>query len=168
MRHRDVPYPGQKLRLYTDENFPFPVVEALRSQARWRRKVTIQTAAEAGYTRRDDTFQFRYCRTHGLVLVTLDAGFWDDRKYPLADQMPGLIIVDARSEDDIAGGLEAVLSFVAEIPFPNDFAGDSKFKVSNEGAVMRGRDATTRRIKTMRLIPGQTTDQDVAQYFGFL
>jgi predicted nuclease of predicted toxin-antitoxin system len=157
MRLRNLPFPKQKLRLYADENIPSPVVEYLRSQPRWRRKISVQTAVEAGNAKRDDQFQFEYCRRQGLILVTLDTDFWDDRAFPLADRMPGLIAVDARSESDIISGLEAILSFLALIPFPNEFAGDSKFKVSNEGAVMRGRDVKTRAIKTMRLVPGETT-----------
>jgi predicted nuclease of predicted toxin-antitoxin system len=168
VRPRNPPYPKQKLRLYADENVPLPLVDQLRSQPRWRRRISIKTAAETGNVGRDDRFHFDYCRSEGLILVTLDTDFWNDRAFPLGDKMPALIIIDARSSDDIAIGLVVILSFISDMPFPNDFAGDSKFKVSNEGAVMRGRDARTRAIKTMRLLPGQTTDVDVAKYFGFL
>lgn len=81
--------------------------------------------------------------------------------------MPGIIIVDARSWDDIWSGLDAMLSFLCDVPFPKDFASDSKFKVSNEGAVMRGRDARTRKIKTIRLTPG-TSAESVAEHFGLI
>jgi predicted nuclease of predicted toxin-antitoxin system len=168
MRHRKLPYAGQKLHLYADENLPLPLIEALRSDSRWRRKVSIRTASEAGNANRDDAFHFEYCRSEGLILVTLDTDFWDDRAFPLGDRLPAIIIIDARSGDDIAGNLEAILSFLTAIPFPNDVAGDSKFKVSNEGAVMRGRDAHTREIKTIRLIPGETTTLDVAKHFGVI
>jgi hypothetical protein len=167
VKRRRIPFAKQKLRLYTDENVPSPVIDAFRSDSSWRKRVSVQTAVDAGNANRDDEFHFGYCRSHGLVLVTLDADFWDDRAFPLGDRMPGIIIIDARSWDDIAAGLESILSFVTGMPFPNDFAGDSKFKVSNEGAVMRARDAETREIKTLRLRPG-TTAEEVARHFGYL
>jgi predicted nuclease of predicted toxin-antitoxin system len=154
VRRRNIPYPAQKLRLYADENVPLPLVDELRSEARWRRKVSIQTAAEAGNANQDDAFQFRFCRTHGLILVTLDADFWDDQAFPFGEQMPGIIIIDARSQDDIASSLDAILSFICGMPFPIGFAGDSKFKVSNEGAVMRGRDARNEGDQDHALDPG--------------
>ena len=97
MKHRNVPFPAQKLRLYADENVPLPLVEELRSESRWRRKVSIQTAVEAGNANRDDAFHFSFCRARGLILVTLDTDFWDDRAFPLGHGMPGIIIIDARS-----------------------------------------------------------------------
>jgi hypothetical protein len=34
----------------------------------------------------------------GLVLVTLDHGFWDDRKYPLQNVRRGIIFIDERAD----------------------------------------------------------------------
>ncbi len=68
--------------------------------------------------------------------------------------------------DDIESGLGALLDFLSGIPFPTSITADSKFKVSNDGAVMRGRDASTKEIKTLRLVPGETSDADVLKHFG--
>jgi predicted nuclease of predicted toxin-antitoxin system len=168
VRHRNLPFPKQKLRLYTDENFPLEVVQAIRSDSAWRRKLTVQTAADAGNLRRDDRFHFEYCRKNGLVLVTLDNDFMDDRAFPFGDEEPGLIRIVSRSSDQILAALEAILIFVTEMPFPSDFIADSKLQVSNEVAVMRGRDVETRQIKTLHLIPGKTSAEDVMTYFSLL
>jgi hypothetical protein len=63
-----------------------------------------------------------------------------------------------------------ILTLVTELPLPSNFIADSKLRVSNEGAraLMRGRDAETRVIKTMRLIPGETTYSQVLEFFSYL
>jgi predicted nuclease of predicted toxin-antitoxin system len=162
-----IPYTQKKLRLYADENVPTAVVEAIRSDPSWRRKVTIETAQEAGNANRDDDFHFQHCRKHGLVLVTLDDDFMDDRRFPFGDHQPGIITIVGRSHDDLTRNLWSILDFITGMRFPEDFAGDAKFRVSNAGALMRGRDAETREIKTMRLVHG-TSAEDVANHFGFL
>lgn len=167
MRHRNPPCAKQKLRLYADENFPVEVVAAIRSDPAWRRRVTIETALEVGNTGRDDRFHFDYCRQKRLVLVTLDDDFMDDRAFPFGDGQPGIIVIVSRSAVDIRANMEAVLDFVTGMPFPPDFIGDSKLQVSNEGVVMRGRDAETRQIKTMTLAQG-TTAEDVMEHFNYL
>jgi hypothetical protein len=86
---------------------------------------------------------------------------------PFGHAMPGIIIIDARSWDDIGSGLESLLLFLSRMPFPNTIVADAKFKVSNEGIVMRGRDARTRVIKTLRISEG-TTFQDVWEHFGLV
>ena len=167
MARQRIPHTQKKLRLYADENVPAAVVEAIRSNPSWRRKVTIETAQEAGNANRDDDLHFQHWRRQGLILVTLDDDFMADRRFPFGDHQPGIITVVGRSPDDVLGNLVAILDFITGMRFPEDFAGDSKFPVSNEGAVMRGRDAETREIKTMRLVQG-TSAADVAKHFGFL
>lgn len=166
-RRRQQPFPKQKLRLYVDHNFPAAVVEAIPSDSGWRRKVTIETAAEAGNARRDDESQLDYCRKNGLVLVTLDDDFMDDRRFPFGEGQPGIIRIIDGPPTDVLTNLEAILDFLTAMPLPNNFAGDSKFQVSNEGAVMRGRDSATRAIKTIEIKPGMTTEE-VARHFSYL
>lgn len=166
-RRRRQPFPKQKLRLYADHNFPAEVVEAIRSISGLRRKVSINTAAEVGNERRDDQFQFEYCRKNGLVLLTLDDDFMDDRRFPFGEGRPGIIKVVDGPPTDVLINLARLLEFLAYMPLPNNFAGDSKFQVSSEGTVMRGRDSETRRVKTLEIRPGMTTEE-VARHFSYL
>lgn len=168
MARRRSAYLRQKLRLYADENFPLEVVEAVRSDPLWRDKVVVRTSAELGTRNRDDGFHLSYCRRHGLVLLTLDADFMDDRRFPFGEESPGIIRIVPASLGDIRTALEMVLSFLTEVPRPQNFAGDSKFQVSNEMVVMRGRDSETRRVKTIRVIPEKTTYAEVMEHFSYL
>jgi Domain of unknown function (DUF5615) len=70
--------------------------------------VTIETA-EAGLEGRDDGGHLAHCRREGLILVTLDGDFMDDRRYPIGHQTPGIIHVVSSSEGDIFESLATLL-----------------------------------------------------------
>ena len=84
--------------------------------------------------------------------MSLNKHFLNDRKFPI-QKIAGIIVV-------IAG------RNLSLIPRPKAFIGDSKFQVSLEGFVMRGRDSKTREIKTPTIVPGDTSDK-IARHFHY-
>ncbi len=168
MTHKRRPYFKQKVALYFDENFPVEIIDVLKLNKRWAKKLKLKSVFDYGYDKKDDAFHFGFCRKNGFTLVTLDEDFWNDHDYPF-NEIPGVIIVKATKTDikKITISLLTFLDFMVDFPRPRVFIGDSKFKVSPEGVVMKGRDATTRAIKTMEISPGVSMLK-VARYFGYV
>jgi predicted nuclease of predicted toxin-antitoxin system len=156
-RRRRRPFLKQKLPLYFDANFPRELIQEIKADRAWRKRCSIHSAAEEGNQHRDDKFQLEFCKTKGYVLVTLDADFMNDRKYPFS-HIPGVIrVVAAKNDmDSIERRLATLLDFIASFPAPRMFVGDTKFQVSPEGCVIRGRDAVTGRIKEVRIKSGHS------------
>jgi predicted nuclease of predicted toxin-antitoxin system len=161
------PYLKQKLKLYFDENFPREIIESLKQVKAWKRKCKIHSVYDFGNQNKDDRFQYAFCKSKGYVLVTLDEDFWNDTLYPL-DATPGLIQVIAGRNDPIKIQicLEMLLTFLSMFPFPKSFVGNSKFRVSAERCVIKGRDAKTGEIKIHIIVPGDTLNE-VAKFFGY-
>jgi predicted nuclease of predicted toxin-antitoxin system len=161
------PYFRQKPILYFDENFPGTVVASLKENPKISNCFKIRSVYDFGHETKDDDFQYEFAKRSGFVLVTLDRGFLNDRRYPI-QKIPGIIVVAASSNQTsrIARSLSMLASFLALVPFPKAFIGDSKFQVSLEGCVMRGRDAKTREIKTLTITLGHTLSE-VAQHFHY-
>jgi predicted nuclease of predicted toxin-antitoxin system len=82
----------RKLRLYADHNFPLQIVEELRAAG-----IPVRTAADDGRASHDDSAVYARARKLGLVLLTLDGDFWDDRRHSL-QKGPGVIFVDLPPE----------------------------------------------------------------------
>jgi hypothetical protein len=83
--------------------------------------------------------------------------------------MPGVIIVkdtkaNAQRTVEVLANL---LDFVLTTPFPKSFMRESKFVISGEGCVMRGKDAVTKEIKSFHIIAGKTTIKEVRDYFSY-
>ena len=77
-------------RLYADSNVPREIIEHLRAQ-----EFDVLWIAEDEKLRRerDDKFHYHEARKRGRILLTCDADFWNDRKFPLKDS-PGVLILD--------------------------------------------------------------------------
>ena len=158
-------YFRHKIPLYFDEHIPGNVVLALREVKRWKKKCRILSVTNCGQSGRDDRHQFEYCRKKDYVLVTRDRGFLDDRRFPLI-RCPGIIVL-TQTDDEAARMLSALdqfLSFMCEMPFPKGFLGDSKFQLSVDSCIMRGRDAKTREIKAVKIRPGSSLREVAAQF----
>ncbi len=67
-----------KARFYADENFPPTATAILRDMG-----ATVVTAKEAGLMGRPDESHVAYARRNGLVLVTCDRDFLDEKRHPL-------------------------------------------------------------------------------------
>lgn len=92
---------SKKLKLYADASVPLPIIKELRGA-----KIPIQSALEEGLSTDDDWTIMGAAKRQGKVLLTTDADFWDDRKFPL-HQAHGIIFVDV-SPSDIEGILAAL------------------------------------------------------------
>lgn len=164
------PYLRQKPHLYFDENCPEDVIRHFRRASYWKNKVKTTSAFLEGNVKRSDLFHYRFCQRHRLTLVTLDGDFADDRRYPFTHgKMAGMIIVRASSSNPptIVGLLAMLLGFVVLFPFPRGLLLETKLIATQQGVTMRGRNAATHEIKTMRIVPRQTTTQDVRLFFGY-
>jgi predicted nuclease of predicted toxin-antitoxin system len=162
-------YHKQKPRLYFDENFPPDVIEHFRSPY-WKKRVWTTSAHEERRLGQADRFHYTHCLRHQYTLVTLDADFNDDRRYPFVHgKMPGIIIVRASSAEvqRAANMLAILLDFVMKLPFPNEFLAETKFIVAQDGAIIRGRDSATREIKSLRVLPRVTTTWQVRAFFNY-
>jgi predicted nuclease of predicted toxin-antitoxin system len=78
----------QKVRLLADHNVPQSLVEEVRAHG-----ITVKTAHELGLARLEDAELLSYAKREGLILLTMDDGFWSDKKYPI-HQSGGIIFLD--------------------------------------------------------------------------
>lgn len=150
-------YFKQKINLYFDENFPQEVVNQLKNDKWFGKKCKIFSVFDEQTRGREDKFHFDYCKKKGFTLVTLDAGFWNDSKYPFGT-IPGVIILtcDGKKLTEVKELIEVFVSFFSMFPYPKYFIGDSKFRVSEKGCLMKGRDSITRKIKSFLIQPGNS------------
>jgi hypothetical protein len=82
--------------------------------------------------------------------------------------MAGIIMVKASSAEveGIIYALAQLLDFLMTLPFPRAFLEDTKFVVARDRVTMRGRDATTREIKTLHVRAG-TPRQEIREFFSY-
>lgn len=169
MPHHKRPYFRQKPVLYFDENFPARVVEELKRDNRFRKLFRILSVFDLENENRDDEFQYSFCKRKDFVLVSPDQDFMSDRKYPI-QKMPGTVVIscDGNQIARIRACLMVITNCLSYVPLPKVFMGDSKFQVSPEGCVMRGRDSRTREIKSITIRPGDSMRRvaDHFHYFG--
>jgi predicted nuclease of predicted toxin-antitoxin system len=169
MPHRKRPYFRQKPVLYFDENFPQTVLGTLKENRQIKNCFKIFSVYDFHHQNKDDDFQYAFAKKKGFVLVTLDKDYMNDRKFPI-HKIPGIILIIAgrNQTSRIMRCLITLTNFLSVVPLPKSFMGDSKFQVSLEGCVMRGRDAKTREIKTITITPGDTLAKIANEfhYFG--
>jgi len=67
-----------KARFYADENFPTKAVSLIREMG-----ARVQTTQEAGRVGHPDHNQAAYALKNGLMLLTCDRDFLDERRFPL-------------------------------------------------------------------------------------
>jgi predicted nuclease of predicted toxin-antitoxin system len=81
------------LKFKTDENMPVEVVEMLRSAG--HDAVSVLDQNLGGW---EDPGVAEVCRAEGRIVVTLDTGFADVRRYPPQDYA-GLIVLRLKRQD---------------------------------------------------------------------
>jgi predicted nuclease of predicted toxin-antitoxin system len=170
MKRERRPFLKQKPVLYFDENFPVPVMDHFRKGSRWKKKIKVLSAIDLGHKGKPDEFHFAHCARNGYTLVSRDDDFNDDAAYPFANgNMHGVVIVKETKGNvqKIANVLASLLNFVLTTPFPKSFLKESKFIVSGEGCVMRGRDARTKEVKSLQIVAGRTKMGEVREYFSY-
>jgi hypothetical protein len=170
MKRQRRPYLKQKPILYFDENVPAPFVSHFRKGTWWKKKIKVLGAVDLGNQGRSDDFHFQYCSRLGYTLVSFDTDFNDDTAYPFSNgHMHGVIMLKgAKNNSDRKSDFSALLSFVLDTPFPKSFLLESKFIISNEGCVMRGRDVKTKQIKSLHIASGKTRLGDVWKHFSII
>jgi predicted nuclease of predicted toxin-antitoxin system len=77
-----------KARFYSDENFPAQAVHLLRQIG-----AKVKTAQEAGLISHPDENQLAYARRNGLIFLTCDRDFLDNRRFPLI-HCPAIFVLD--------------------------------------------------------------------------
>jgi predicted nuclease of predicted toxin-antitoxin system len=77
-----------KARFYADENFPRQAVTLLREIGG-----RVQTAQDAGLAGHPDESHAAYALKRGLVLLTCDRDFLDERRFPLI-HCPAIFVFD--------------------------------------------------------------------------
>jgi len=91
---------AKKLKLFADASIPATIVEELRSAG-----ISVASASEQGLTSADDQTILGAAKKQGKVLLTMDADFWNEQKFPV-HQIHGIIFVDV-SPSDIDDALRA-------------------------------------------------------------
>ncbi len=131
---RTPPGPHKKLKLYVDINVPEPLVQELRSAG-----LTLQSARQYGTASRPDENIYQEARERGLVLLTMDSDFWQDRKHPL-QTTAGIIFVDV-SPDAPEKACDALARFYRSFAkyFPLDWWSGMKARLSEHGFILRFR-----------------------------
>lgn len=163
------PYFKQKPKLYFDENFPIEVTRHFCFPY-WKKKIKVTSAIQQGYCGRSDRFHHAYCTRHDHTLVTLDLDFNNDRIYPFTHGPMGGIIMIRGSVSEatrIIQTLAQLMDFILSLPLPKLFLGDTKFIAALDGVTIRGRDAATREIKTLRVTTGATTRREICEFFSY-
>lgn len=84
----DPGFVGKKLKLLADADVPKPIVDELNAA-----NVVVKTLSTLD-RRRDDRGVLEIATRQGLVLLTLDRDFWDDRKHPVHLVRRGIVFVD--------------------------------------------------------------------------
>lgn len=104
----------QKVRLLADHNVPHSLVEEIRAHG-----IAVNTAQELGLARLEDAELLSYAKREGLILLTLDEGFWSDKKYPI-HQSGGIILVDVGASASAKASLGLQMLFL----FAKSFGGN--------------------------------------------
>jgi hypothetical protein len=126
------PGPHKKLKLYVDMNVPEPLIKELRAAG-----LVLHLARGKGSPGRPDENIYQEARRRGLVLLTMDRDFWQDREHPL-QTTAGIIFVDA-SPDEPAKAADGLGRFYALFAkhYPLDWWKGTKARVYDHGFVIR-------------------------------
>ena len=103
------------------------------------RSVRITSCLLAGKGAHDDLSIWEEARRQGRVLLTMDRGFWNDRRFPL-QKCPGVIFLDV-SPDKAERAVDALAVFFALFAqhYPLDWWDEIKVRVRIDGFVIKMR-----------------------------
>lgn len=139
--------PG-KARMVSDANFPLPLVRAMI-----RRGLDIRTAHELGLSQLADDELLEQITKMGRILLTMDADFWSDTKFPL-HRVGCLVFVEGNESR-----IERTDGFDLLILFLTTFGGAStRMKIK----------ATSDRIFTKINVDGKKTGFEIKGFRPFI
>lgn len=119
----------RKARLVCDVNFPKPIATLIKG-----RGFEIKTAQELGYEKLSDKDLLTKVLAHGYALMTMDADFWSDVKFPL-HRYSSLVQIDSTSQTlTESNGFELMLVLLKSLGGARHF----KWKVSASQLFVKG------------------------------
>ena len=124
--------PTKKLKLFADASVPATIVKELRSAG-----IPVESALDQGLSRANDQAILGVARKQGKVLLTMDADFWNETKFPV-HQVHGIIFVDV-SPSDIDDALQALgllYGCLAE-KYPLDWWQGMKARATPQGFILK-------------------------------
>jgi predicted nuclease of predicted toxin-antitoxin system len=133
-----------KWRLYADNNTEKEIVEHLRDA-----EMDVLWVAENSDLRRqtDDIFHYRKAKELKRYLVTHDADFWDDKRYPLQG-CPGLVLL-ATNDTELGKYLVILLRKLLRDYNPLAeplFLDGVKIRLTNEGVTIKMVDHDSQKV----------------------
>jgi predicted nuclease of predicted toxin-antitoxin system len=138
-----------KVRFFADENFPMRAVEILRAMG-----AKVLTVQEAGTRRHPDENHAAFALREGLILLTCDRDFLDNRRFPLV-HCPAIFVFDFGdgTEREIR---QACRCMSVVFPAPQFYDKWCKFDVRRDSwtATFRYQNGTTSRSR-FRLFRGK-------------
>jgi len=126
--------PHKKIKLYADINVPEPLLQELRSAG-----LVVRSARIQGSQSRPDENIYQEARKLGLVLLTMDGDFWQDRDHPL-QTTAGIVFVDVSPDEPekACDGLARFYVLFAKY-YPLDWWKGTKARIYERGFVIRTR-----------------------------
>jgi len=124
--------PTKKLKLFADAGVPATMVKELRNAG-----ISVESASDRGLSNADDQTVLGVARKQGKVLLTMDADFWNETKFPV-HQVHGIIFVDV-SPSDIDDALQALgllYGCFAE-KYPLDWWQGMKARATPQGFILK-------------------------------
>ena len=116
----------QKLRVLADHNVPQSLVEEIRAHG-----IMVKTAHELGLAKVEDAELLSYAKREGLILLTLDDGFWSDKKYPI-HQSGGIIFVDISTPASATASLGLQMLFLFAKSFGGNWRSGLKARATSD------------------------------------
>jgi predicted nuclease of predicted toxin-antitoxin system len=127
-----LPKKPKKVKFLADQNIPIKIVQELRNA-----KISIATVEELGLEGCPDENLVQIARKRGLVILTTDRDFWDERKHPI-HKCFGIICIDAGPQDS-----KKILESIALIDvfflryIPREWWDKQKALIKSNGFVLR-------------------------------
>jgi predicted nuclease of predicted toxin-antitoxin system len=121
----------QKVRLLAGHNVPHSLVEEIRAHG-----ITVKTANELGLATVQDAELLSYAKREGLILLTLDDGFWSDKKYPI-HQSGGIIFVDVSTLASTTASLGLQMLFLFAKSFGGNWRSGLKARATSDKFELR-------------------------------
>lgn len=121
----------QKVRLLADHNVPQALVEEIRAN-----DIAVKTARELGLDKVDDPELLYYAKQKGMILLTMDNGFWSDKQYPI-HQSGGIIFIDVPTLASATASLGLQMLFLFAKSFGGDWRRGLKARATSEKFEMK-------------------------------